>query len=104
MARPLDVALAPIAARVGDAECAVFAGSRGLSVRCRSSRLELELTTRFSHGRVLVAYDALIGFWGGLAGRPGVAVGAGAGSIAFARHASGRQARAGGWGYLLGDE
>jgi N-acetylmuramic acid 6-phosphate etherase len=34
----------------------------------------------------------------------GVAVIAGTGSIAFARAADGRTARAGGWGYLLGDE
>jgi N-acetylglucosamine kinase-like BadF-type ATPase len=34
----------------------------------------------------------------------GVALICGTGSIAWARDASGRQARAGGWGYLLGDE
>ena len=41
---------------------------------------------------------------GGLAGREGVAVLAGTGSIALARSADGREARSGGWGYLLGDE
>lgn len=34
----------------------------------------------------------------------GVAVVAGTGSMAFARSADGRTARAGGWGYLMGDE
>jgi N-acetylglucosamine kinase-like BadF-type ATPase len=34
----------------------------------------------------------------------GVVVVAGTGSIAYGRDASGRAARAGGWGYLLGDE
>ena len=94
--RALDAALAPIAPRVGYAECAVFAGTRGLSVPGRRDRLELELTTRFPQGRVQVANDAFIGFWGGLAGQAGVAVVAGAGSIAFARDANGREARAGG--------
>lgn len=104
LARALDAALAPIASRIGNDEFAVFAGTRGLSVPGRRERLELELTTRFPRGQVQVANDALIGFWGGLAGQPGVVVVAGAGSIAFARDANGHEARAGGWGYLLGDE
>jgi N-acetylglucosamine kinase-like BadF-type ATPase len=104
LARALDAALAPIASRVGSAACAVFAGTRGLSVPGRRERLELELTTRFRQARVQVANDALVGFWGGLAGQPGVAVVAGAGSIAFARDARAHEARAGGGGYLLGDE
>ena len=39
-----------------------------------------------------------------LAGGVGVGLIAGTGSIAFGRDASGRTARAGGWGYLMGDE
>jgi N-acetylglucosamine kinase-like BadF-type ATPase len=35
---------------------------------------------------------------------PGVVIVAGTGSIAYGRSAGGRAARAGGWGYLLGDE
>ena len=54
--------------------------------------------------RVHVSNDALIALWGALAGREGVAVLAGTGSIALARSADGREARSGGWGYLLGDE
>lgn len=105
LARALDAALAPIAARVSDEQhITVFAGTRGLSVPGRRERLELELTTRFPRATVRVSSDAHIGLWGGLAGQPGVGVIAGAGSIALARTADGREGRAGGWGYVLGDE
>ena len=54
--------------------------------------------------RTLVVNDALIGLVAGAGDRPGVVVVAGTGSIAYGRDARGRAARAGGWGYLLGDE
>src|SRR5271154_7116442 len=54
--------------------------------------------------RTLVTHDALIALSGATAGEPGVIVIAGTGSIAFGRNASGTTARAGGWGYVFGDE
>jgi len=54
--------------------------------------------------RTLVVNDALIALVAGAGDRPGVVVVAGTGSIAYGRDAAGRSARAGGWGYLLGDE
>jgi N-acetylglucosamine kinase-like BadF-type ATPase len=54
--------------------------------------------------RTLVTDDATIALSGALAGDPGIVVIAGTGSIAFGRNAQGRTARAGGWGYLFGDE
>jgi N-acetylglucosamine kinase-like BadF-type ATPase len=51
-----------------------------------------------------VTNDATIALSGALAGEPGIVVIAGTGSIAFGRNAQGRTARAGGWGYLFGDE
>jgi N-acetylglucosamine kinase-like BadF-type ATPase len=104
LARSLDSALAPIATRVGMSPCVVHAGTRGLSLPGRRDTLLLELGTRFSDAEIHVSNDALIALWGGLAGGPGVAVLAGTGSIALARSADGREGRAGGWGYLLGDE
>jgi N-acetylglucosamine kinase-like BadF-type ATPase len=105
LARALDLVLAPIAVRIVDEDhVSIVAGTRGLSVPGRRERLELELTTRFPRATVQVSNDAHIGLWGGLAGAPGVAVVAGAGSIALARSAEGREGRAGGWGYVLGDE
>ena len=53
---------------------------------------------------ILVTDDATIALSGGLAGAAGIVVIAGTGSIAFGRNGGGRTARAGGWGYLFGDE
>jgi N-acetylglucosamine kinase-like BadF-type ATPase len=52
----------------------------------------------------LVTHDALIALAGATGGEPGVMVISGTGSIAFARDAEGRTIRAGGWGYIYGDE
>jgi N-acetylglucosamine kinase len=54
--------------------------------------------------RTLVVNDALIALVAGTGDEPGVVIIAGTGSIAYGRDAQGRAARAGGWGYLLGDE
>ena len=54
--------------------------------------------------KLIVTHDALIALSGATAGEPGVVVIAGTGSIAFGRNAAGETARAGGWGYLFGDE
>jgi glucosamine kinase len=54
--------------------------------------------------KTVVTHDAAIALAGALAGEPGVIVTAGTGSIAFGRNGSGRTARAGGWGFLFGDE
>ncbi len=57
-----------------------------------------------SKARTLVVNDALVALVAGAGDRPGVVIIAGTGSIAYGRNAAGRAARAGGWGYLLGDE
>jgi N-acetylglucosamine kinase-like BadF-type ATPase len=54
--------------------------------------------------RTIVTHDALIALSGATGGGPGVITIAGTGSIAFGRNASGKTARAGGWGYVFGDE
>lgn len=54
--------------------------------------------------RLLVTHDAFIALAGATAGAPGIIVIAGTGSIAFGRNEAGATARAGGWGYLFGDE
>ena len=54
--------------------------------------------------RVIVVNDALVALVAGAGDGEGVVVVAGTGSIAYGRDTSGRAARAGGWGYLLGDE
>jgi len=52
----------------------------------------------------LVVNDALVALVAGAGEDPGVVLVAGTGSIAYGRSAAGQAARAGGWGYLLGDE
>ena len=54
--------------------------------------------------RTLVTDDALIALSGATAGEPGLITIAGTGSIAFGRNGSGKTARAGGWGYIFGDQ
>jgi N-acetylglucosamine kinase-like BadF-type ATPase len=54
--------------------------------------------------RTFVTHDAAIALAGATAGQPGIVVIAGSGSIAFGRNVEGCTARAGGWGYLFGDE
>jgi N-acetylglucosamine kinase-like BadF-type ATPase len=57
-----------------------------------------------SSERTLVTHDGLIALSGATAGQPGLIAIAGTGSFAFGRNAAGETARAGGWGYIFGDE
>lgn len=52
----------------------------------------------------MITHDAAIALAGATAGGPGIIVIAGTGSIAFGRNARGETVRAGGWGYVFGDE
>jgi N-acetylglucosamine kinase len=54
--------------------------------------------------RLIVTTDAVIALAGATSAGVGIAVIAGTGAIAFGRNAEGRVARAGGWGYVFGDE
>jgi N-acetylglucosamine kinase-like BadF-type ATPase len=54
--------------------------------------------------RTVVVNDALVALVAGAGHNPGVVIVSGTGSIAYGRDAGGRASRAGGWGYLLGDE
>ena len=54
--------------------------------------------------RLEVTTDAHAALLGAFSGGAGVLVIAGTGSIALARNAAGETARAGGWGYVFGDE
>ena len=54
--------------------------------------------------RILVVNDALIALEAGVGAAPGIVIVSGTGSIAYGRDADGQASRAGGWGYVLGDE
>src|SRR5277367_6006591 len=53
---------------------------------------------------LLITHDAAIALAGATGGEPGVIVIAGTGSMAYGQNARGETARAGGWGYIFGDE
>jgi len=53
---------------------------------------------------IVVTHDGRIALAGAMAGGPGAIVIAGTGSIAFGENSAGKTARAGGWGYVFGDE
>lgn len=57
----------------------------------------------FAHGQYSCGNDMVCGWAGALACRDGINITAGTGSIAYGEYA-GRQARAGGWGEIFGDE
>lgn len=54
--------------------------------------------------RFIITHDAAIALSGATAGEPGIIMISGTGSIAFGRNSRGVSARAGGWGYVYGDE
>ncbi len=54
--------------------------------------------------RLKITHDAEIALIGATGGEAGIVVIAGTGSMAFGRDQNGRSARAGGWGYIYGDE
>ena len=54
--------------------------------------------------RMEVTHDAVTALMGATEGRPGIIVISGTGSICFGMNTKGQTARAGGWGYVYGDE
>jgi N-acetylglucosamine kinase-like BadF-type ATPase len=54
--------------------------------------------------KLLVTHDAIAALYAGNPTGCGVVLIAGTGSIAYGRNAEGEEDRAGGWGYLIGDE
>jgi glucosamine kinase len=82
---------------------ACCAGSAGAEVPVARMRLEKLLARLLPGCRVAVVHDTrLILAAAGLAS--GIALISGTGSVAYGRDSGGREARVGGWGWLLGDE
>lgn len=81
----------------------VCAGSAGVNTPAQEEWLAGMIGRRAPGARVVIAHDTRLilatpGF------DTGIAVICGTGSVAWGRNAAGQTARAGGWGYLLGDE
>jgi N-acetylglucosamine kinase-like BadF-type ATPase len=79
-------------------ECASFGFSGGPEDKDALAR-EIVRAAKY-----VFAHDALIALTGATAGEPGIVAIAGTGSIAYGRNPEGRVARAGGWGFVFGDE
>jgi N-acetylglucosamine kinase-like BadF-type ATPase len=89
-----DIAVTPIAC---------CAGSAGAEVPAGRERLERILSELLPDCRITVVHDARLvlaaaGF------ESGIALISGTGSVAYGRDGAGREARAGGWGWLVGDD
>jgi N-acetylmuramic acid 6-phosphate etherase len=103
----LDEAVTRAFAAARQSRCSVGAACLGLAGAGREEdqRVIHAWAQRVSlAGRVEVTTDATILLAAGTPEGWGLALVAGTGSIAFGRAPDGRTARAGGWGYLLGDE
>jgi N-acetylglucosamine kinase len=102
--RAVNEGLEAACARAGlDAATVCFESAcLGMSGGPDDKRAILAGTLRAEH--LIVTTDAAIALSGATATGQGIAVIAGTGSIAFGRNAEGRTARAGGWGYIFGDE
>jgi N-acetylglucosamine kinase-like BadF-type ATPase len=82
----------------GTFEAACFGLSGGGADR------EREIRDLVKANHYLITHDAWVALAGATARQPGVVTIAGTGSIAFGKNRGGRSARAGGWGYIFGDE
>ncbi|MFW0773904.1 N-acetylglucosamine kinase [Paenarthrobacter nitroguajacolicus] len=98
-----DAVLRRIAASVGGGIEAVCAGAAGADTPASRAVLSALLTEHFPGARIDVVHDTRIVL--AAAGLDaGAVVVAGTGSVAWGRNHDGREARSGGYGYLLGDE
>jgi N-acetylglucosamine kinase-like BadF-type ATPase len=76
---------------------------RGFVERLQGN-LDLHLTWNLQPDGVAIAHDCEIALLGGIGKRVGIVAIAGTGSIVYGKNDRGETQRAGGWGYLLGDE
>jgi len=91
-------------ANVDDAPVAICLGIAGVDRPSDSETIRSVMHRIGYKARTLVVNDALVALEAGAADQPGVVIVAGTGSIAYGRTRSAQAARAGGWGYLIGDE
>lgn len=84
--------------------CAGLAGAGNPDDREALARHLRERLESFSIPYLHIVHDAEIALEGAFEGESGVIVIAGTGSVVFGRATDGTLERAGGWGYLIGDE
>ena len=97
-------ALAEVFTALGtDGVTRVVAGSGGVDTAADAAALAALISAHVPDAALDVVHDTRLILAAGAASQ-GIAVIAGTGSVAWGVDAAGTQARAGGWGYLLGDE
>nr|WP_226762083.1 BadF/BadG/BcrA/BcrD ATPase family protein [Arthrobacter sp. SO3] len=96
--------LAELFALIGGGTVAqVYAGAGGIDTDADAAALAALIAPHVPGARITVVHDSRLLLAAGGAST-GVAVIGGTGSAAWGRNSRGGEARAGGWGYLLGDE
>ncbi|MDQ0820072.1 glucosamine kinase [Arthrobacter sp. V4I6] len=96
--------LAELFSRIGGGTVAqVYAGAGGIDTDDDAAALAALIAPHVPGARITVVHDSRLLLAAGGAST-GVAVIGGTGSAAWGRNSQGEEARAGGWGYLLGDE
>jgi glucosamine kinase len=96
--------LAELFAKIGQGPVSyVYAGAGGIDTDEDAAALAALIEPHVPGARITVVHDSRLLLAAGGASS-GVAVIAGTGSAAWGRNGRGEVARAGGWGYLLGDE
>lgn len=96
--------LAELFAKIGQGPVSyVYAGAGGIDTDEDAAALAALIEPHVPGARITVVHDSRLLLAAGGASS-GVAVIAGTGSAAWGRNGHGEEARAGGWGYLLGDE
>lgn len=96
--------LAVLFSRIGGGTVTqVYAGAGGIDTDDDAAALAALIAPHVPGARITVVHDSRLLLAAGGAST-GVAVIGGTGSAAWGRNSQGEEARAGGWGYLLGDE
>lgn len=96
--------LAELFAKIGGGAVAqVYAGAGGIDTDEDAAALAALIAPHVPGAKITVVHDSRLLLAAGRASS-GVAVIAGTGSAAWGKNERGDEARAGGWGYLLGDE
>ena len=96
-----------VQAHPGTTEVSVCAGVAGAGDETEQHAIAAKLRSHLGTDaprHLHIVHDAAIALEGAFEGGSGIIVIAGTGSICFARTTDGEMLRAGGWGYLLGDE
>ncbi len=83
---------------------AIAVGAAGVGTSEEREIVRKVIQSQFKLSHVYVHHDAFIAHHGAFEGEAGVMVTSGTGSIAYGRNHDGEETRAGGWGWLLGDE